>query len=157
MEEMIMNKACNKKIYLSILLFSALVPPYSAFASTVYLETAQRDFLAGDTILVDVKVDSEGAEINAVEGNISLDSPSGAALVRDISVSGSSFSLWPNRPLLSEDLQTISFAGGVPNGLKQEGATVFKIVLTLKSAGQITLNPASISVYLNDGKGTRDV
>src|SRR3989344_5865360 len=138
------------------LVLSAIFLPYSVFASNVYLETARTEFFVGDTILIDVKVDPEDKEINAVEGKISLDYLPGAVLIRDINLSESSFSLWPNRPSPSEDLKTISFVGGVPGGLKHQDATLFKIALNLKNTGQITLNPADISVYLNDGKGTRD-
>ena len=34
---------------------------------------------------------------------------------------------------------------------------MFKDVLNLKNTGPITLNPTNISVYLNDGKGTKEV
>jgi len=138
------------------LIFTFSIFPLSVSASTVYLETAHTDFFVGDTILVDVKVDSKDADINTIEGKISLEYLPDTVVIRDISVSGSSFSLWTNKPSLSEDLKTISFAGGVPGGLQRQDATVFKIALILKNAGQILLNPTDMSVYLNDGKGTRD-
>jgi len=152
-----MHTLSNKKIPLSILVFSAIFLPYSVFASNVYLETAHTEFFVGDTILIYVKVDSKNKEINAVEGNISLYYVPDTVLIKDISFSESSFSLWPNKPSLSEDLKTISFAGGVPSGLQHQDATLFKIALNLKNTGQITLNPTDISVYLHDGKGTRDI
>lgn len=146
----------NNKICLSVLVFSAALLPYSVFASSVYLETAHTEFFVGDTILIDVKVDSNGKEINTVEGKIFLDYLPGAILIRDINLSESSFSLWPDKPLLSDDLRIISFAGGVPSGFKKQDAILFKIALNLTNTGQITLSPDNVSVYLNDGKGTRD-
>lgn len=146
----------NKEIHLAILALAALLLPYSAFASTVYLETAHADFFVGDTIVVDVKVDATDADINAIDGRISIEYPPDAASIQDISVSGSGFSLWANKPSLGEDLKTISFAGGVPGGLQRQDAILFKIALTLKNTGQITLSPVDVFVYLNDGKGTRN-
>lgn len=151
-----MNRPDNKKIHIFILAFSALVLPYSVSASTIYLEAEHAGWYVGDTVLVDVKVDSQNATINTIEGNISLEYPPGAVSIRDLSVSGSAFSLWPTKPSLGEDLKTISFVGGVPSGLQQHDATLFKIALYLKGTGQITLNPTDVSVYLNDGQGTKD-
>ena len=154
---MIMNKLFNIKTYLFLLAFGAMLLPYSVFAASVHLETARTEFFVGDTVSVDVKVDSGGKEINTVEGRVLLDYSPDTVSVKDINLSGSSFSLWPNKPTLSEDLRTVSFVGGVPGGLTSQNATLFKIVLNLKDAGQITLIPTTISVYLNDGKGTRDI
>ena len=151
-----MNNTDNKKIQLSILIFGALLLPYSAFASTVHLETSHTDFFVGDTILVNVKVDTKDADINAVEGRISLEYQHDTVVVQDISVSESSFSVWPTKPSPGEDLTTITFAGGAPGGIPRQDAIVFKIALTLKNVGQIILKPTDMSVYLNDGKGTRE-
>jgi len=149
-----MKKLLKNKI--NIIIIIAIFLPHSVFAATIYLETARTEFFVGDTILVDVKVNSENKEINTVEGNVSLTYLPDVVVVKDIILSESSFSLWPNKPSLSEDLKTISFVGGTPLGLKSQNATLFKIVLNLKKVGQVILNPTDTSVYLNDGKGTKD-
>ncbi len=151
-----MNKLFDKKIYVSFLALGAMLLPHSTFAAKVFIETAHTEFFVGDTILVDIKVDSEDKEINTVEGKISLNYLPEAVLIKDINLSESSFSLWPNKPLLSEDLKAISFVGGVPSGLKSDDATLFRVVLNLNKSGTVALNPTNISVYLNDGKGTKD-
>ena len=145
-----------KKHVLKIIVIFVCFLPYSVLASTVYLETTRTEFFVGDTILVDVKVDSENKEINAIESDISLEYKTDAIVIKDLSLSGSDFSLWPNKPLLSEDLKTISLVGGAPNGLKSQNAKLFTIALNLKKPGQIVLHPKNISVYLNDGQATRD-
>lgn len=156
------NKQLTIKIpfALTALLFIAycllFIGARSAHASSVYLETSRSEFFVGDTILVDVKVSSGDKEINTVEGNIYLDYLSEAVSIKDISLSESALSLWPSKPVLRDDLKTISFVGGSPGGLQEQDATLFRIALNLKGAGQITLNPVGIVVYLNDGKGTRD-
>lgn len=165
-----MNKLFNKKVHIlkfffgkrvriqsfSVLVFSAVLLPCLVSASNVYLETAHKEFFVGDIILVDVKIASEDKEINTAEGKIFLDYLPDTILIKDINFSESSFPLWPNKPSLSDDLKTISFTGGVPNGLKHQNATLFKIALNLKNTGQVVLSPDDVSVYLNDGTGTKD-
>jgi hypothetical protein len=147
----------NKGYSIFTLIISVVCLPHSVFASNFYLETEHTQFFVGDTVLVDVKIDSEGKKINAAEGRISIQYPQDALRIKDINVSGSSFSLWPDKPsFLSEEATTISFAGGIPSGLKQQGATVFKFALNFKDVGDITLTPEDISVYLHDGSGTKD-
>ena len=145
----------NKKIYF-ILLFSALFLPYSVFASNVYIDTSRPDFFVGDTIMFSVRVDSENKNINAAEGSVLLDYLTESVSLIDINTSGSKFSLWPGKPLPSESNTSISFTGGAPGGLNSKDAIIFNIVLKLQKVGQITLTPNNFSVYLNDGKGTKD-
>ena len=145
----------NKKIC-SVLVFSAILLPGLSLASSVYIDTNHSEFFVGDTILFSVRIDSEGKNINAVEGEVLLDHAVDAASLTDINTSGSTFTLWPNKPLPSERNARISFAGGVPGGFVSKDAIVFNVVLKLHKTGQIALSPDNIEVYLNDGKGTKD-
>ena len=145
----------NKKIYF-ILAFSAIFLPCSVFASTVYIDTSHPDFFVGDTIMFSVRVDSENKDINAVGGSVLLDYLTGSASLIDINTSGSKFSLWPGKPLPSLNGTSISFAGGAPGGFNSKDAIVFNIILKLQKAGPISLTLNNLSVYLNDGQGTKD-
>ncbi len=150
-----MKIICNKKIY-SILVLGAMLLPGSALASSVYINTNHSEFFVGDTVLFNVRVDSEGKNINAVEGEVLLDHAADSVSLTDITTSSSAFSLWPSKPLLSERKTRISFAGGSPGGFVSRDAVVFNIVLKLQKAGKVALSPNNIGVYLNDGKGTED-
>lgn len=151
-----MSKLFSKKVYFYLLALSALLLPHAVFASTVYLDTDRSNFFVGDTVLVKVHVNSESKNINIVEGEVFLDYPAGAVSFIDLNTAGSKFSLWPSKPFPSEDNTSISFVGGAPGGLTSKDAIVFNIVLKLQKAGQITLSPKNIGVYLNDGKGAKD-
>ena len=152
-----MNKLLfNKKIRHFILLFSVIFLPYSVFASNVYIDTSHPDFFVGDTILLNVRVDSENKKINVVEGGVLLDYGAELASLIDINTSGSKFYLWPSKPLPSEANTSISFAGGAPGGFNSKDAIIFNIVLKLQKVGQITMTPNNFSIYLHDGKGTKD-
>lgn len=150
-----MKIVSNKKIPF-ILAFSALFLPYSVLASTVYIDTDHSEFFVGDTIMFSVRVDSENKNINAVEGDILMDYPTDSVSLIDINTSGSKFSLWPRKPLPSANNTDVSFSGGVPGGFNSKDAVIFNIVLELQKVGHITLAPKNLSVYLNDGKGTKD-
>lgn len=156
MEQIIVNTAFHKKIAFSILACSAIVLPHSVFASTVYIETDRSEFFVGDTIMVSVRIDSENKDINTVEGVILLTDPAGAVSLTTINTAGSLFSLWPNKPLPSENNTSVSFVGGSPGGLITDDAIVFNMALKLQKEGRVTLSPRNIGVYLNDGKGTKD-
>lgn len=140
----------------SLLVFSALLLPSMAFASTVYVDTQRSEFFVGDTILFSVRVDSEGKSINAIDGQLQLDHAADVASLTDITTSGSIFSLWPRNPVPSERNTRISFAGGAPGGFVSKDAVIFNAVLTLHKEGKIALSPSAIGVYLHDGEGTKD-
>lgn len=150
-----MRKLFNKKIYFT-LAFGVMFLPFPILASTVYIDTNHTSFYLGDTILFNVRIDSEGKNINAVEGEVLLDHAVNAASLKDINTSGSTFSLWPSKPLPSERNMHISFAGGSPGGFVSKEEIIFNIVLKLQKVGQIALSPNDIGVYLNNGKGTKD-
>ncbi len=151
-----MNILSHKKIYLFILAFSTILLPGSALASSVSISTNHSEFFVGDTILFSVRIDSEGKNINTVEGKVLLDHAADAVSLTDINTSGSQFSLWPVKPLPSERNTNISFVGGSPGGFISKDATIFNIVLTLQETGQIALSLDNIVVYISDGKGTKD-
>lgn len=155
MEKTIMRKSFAQITYLLLLTFFVSFP-CSVFASAVYIDTNHSDFFVGDSIMFTVRVDSEGKNINAIEGGILLDHAANAASLTDINTAGSAFSLWPTKPLPSERNTHISFAGGSPGGLLSKDAVVFHLILKLKEPGKIALSPDNIGVYVNDGKGTKD-
>ena len=147
--------------YLKFLLLTytfafCLLPFDFALASNIYIDASRPDFFVGDTIMFSVRVDSENKNINAAEGSVMLDYLTESVSLIDINTAGSKFSLWPGKPLPSENNTSISFAGGAPGGFDSKDAIIFNIVLKLQKAGQITLTPNNFSVYLNDGKGTKD-
>lgn len=145
----------NKKMCAALVCALTFLP-HLALASSVYVQTNHSEFFVGDSILFSVRIDTEGKDINAVEGEIVLDHAVGAASLVDLNTSGSAFSLWPGKPLPSLRNTRVSFAGGSPGGLPSEDATIFNVVLKLEEAGQIALSPDYINVYLNDGNGTTD-
>jgi hypothetical protein len=148
-----MKKYINLKYIIIAVLLSVI--PASASAATVYLEASRNTMSVGDTAIVAVKINADGAVLNTVEGDIALKSTSLNLVVQEFSLANSSFGLWPRTPSLSNDARTVSFVGGVPGGFSIEGATLFKMVVEAKKEGPMTISPQNFSVYINDGKGTK--
>lgn len=155
------NKSAKEIIFTFALSFSTLIFTFSIFpslvsASSVYIDAKHKEVFVGDTIMFSVRIDSEDKSINAIEGNILLDYSTDSTSLVDINTAGSSFSLWPGKPLPSANNTSISFVGGSPNGFSSKDGVVFNIVLRFIDVGQVALTPNNLSVYLNDGTGTKD-
>jgi len=142
----------KKKILLFI--FFVVIFPFPVSAARVYLDTQANSAEVGDTIIVDLKIDTEGQIINVVEGIINLTGGNDLVQVKDISIAGSASTIWPVPPALSVDKKSISFTAGIARGLNLADATLLKIIFLAEKSGTFELNPANFSVYLNDGKGT---
>ena len=142
------------KISTIVLVLIGFVPA-SASAANLYFESTRNTVSVGDTLIVSVKISSDGASINTVDGNINLASKENSFVVNDFNLAGSIFSLWPRTPSLSKDGSNISFVGGVAGGFKTDKVTLFNIVIEAASKGSITISPKDISVFANDGKGSK--
>ena len=148
----------NKVLRLFCVLFSVCfaMAPIGARAVTLYLLPQSQTIYQGDTFLVEVKLDTEGEEINTVEGYLNF--PQDKLEIIDIGVGGSIFNLWPKSPSYSNQTGEISFLGGIPRGFKGEGklvSTTFRVLPRVDphQSFSITFKENS-KVLLNDGKGT---
>lgn len=151
-----MNSLSNKKIFLSFIVGAAFLP-YLTSAATLHFDTKQKDFFVGDNIIVNVLLDSEGKDINAIDGRLVFDYKTKNISVGDLSVAGSAFSLWPQKPSLSMNEKEIYFTGGIPEGVNDDNLLVFKIILNLDKPGTLSFKNLDLGIYLNDGKGTKIV
>lgn len=135
-----------------VILFS----PAFSFASTVHFDSDNAHPTIGDTVTITVKLDTEGKQINLVEGNINLNTYDHSYEIKEITSDDSVLSLWANKPLFSKEGDVISFTGGEPGGFNSRSASLFKIVLSIKKEGTLVMSPQNITAYINDGKGTVD-
>lgn len=137
-------------------LFLLAVVPVTTLAATVFIKTNSPYFHAEDKILVPVRLNTEGVAINSIEGLMSVYSPDTTVHVTQIDLSGSDFLLWPEKPSVSfsNGNSSISFTGGVPQGINKSDALLFTIALSAEKPGNVFINPASFVAFANDGKGT---
>ena len=140
-------------IAFSLVLISAFAISPIAHAATIS-NNPLSDIGAKDVFVIDILLDTEGENINTIDGSIKLLSPLAVTEVRDISVAGSSVSLWPRKPSLSEKGDVISFAGGIPGGVIGKAIPLFKIVVSVNRESELRIQTSDIKAYVNDGKGT---
>lgn len=141
--------------YSTAILFFLILPIFSE-AAYVYPVAEKDNVVVEDKFLVTLRLNTEGKTINTLEGLIGVHSPNGPVYIHELTVAGSDFSLWPSKPSLAsgKDSSSISFTGGVPNGINSQNALVFTIALTAENSGELYVAPVSLTGYLNDGKGS---
>jgi len=126
-----------------------------ANATTVYFDPQKGDIYVGDTFIVEAKISSIKGEINAIDGYVTFDKDK--LEVRDLAIGGSDISAWAQPPMLSNENGRISFVGGVPGGFKKTETSIFRMAVLAKSQGEAHLDFGDLfSVFLNDGKGTKE-
>lgn len=138
-----------KYISLIIILFTASVST-KVDAMSVYFEKDVQDVKVGDTFIINTYIDSENTEINGVDGVIKID---GNVDLLNMSVAGSVFDLWPNKPSLKN--QEISFVGGSPSNVFGKKNKIFSFAVKARDIGKVNISLKQADVFLGDGKGTK--
>lgn len=124
--------------------------PFFAGAATLYLLPQSQTVYQDNSFIIEVRLDTEGEEINAVKANFNF--PSNLLEIIDFSKGGSILTFWAEESSMEEDF--ISFIGGIPGGFKGEGL-ILKITFLGKEIGEGEVSFKEDSrVLLNDGKGT---
>ncbi|KKU85775.1 MAG: hypothetical protein A2667_01055 [Candidatus Wildermuthbacteria bacterium RIFCSPHIGHO2_01_FULL_47_27] len=141
--------AQTKTIFL--LAFLAVALPFGADAAVLYLLPQAQQVYLGDSFVVEVRLDTEGEEINAAEANLKF--PADLLEVVDVGMGGSVLNIAVNGKRADVD-GSISFAGGAPEGFRGDGL-VGRITFLAKGEGTASVNFMDDSrVLLNDGSGT---
>jgi len=142
------KKFLCSSVFLFVLICVAI--PLGVRAVTLYLLPQSQTVYQGDSFLVELRLDTEGEEINAIEANLKF--PSDLLKITDFSKGGSILTFWPQEPTLRDSV--VSFVGGRPGGFKGEGL-VLKINFLAKEVGKTKIDfKENTKVLLNDGKGT---
>ncbi len=139
-----------KRNILSILIFTILLLATTSEAASVYFEKKLQSISLGDTFMVDVYADTEGLEVNGVEGVINLE---GNINILNLITAGSVFDMWPVKPSINGN--SIEFTGGSPSSVSGRKNKLFSIVLRANNIGDAKLSVKSADLFLGDGKATR--
>ncbi|MFQ6084486.1 MAG: cohesin domain-containing protein, partial [Candidatus Aminicenantia bacterium] len=110
-------------------------------------------FLVGSTFDVSIIVDTDGVPINTVK--VDLKFPADKLQIVSPSSGKSFISIWLKQPAYSNTKGTISFAGGVPEGINTSSGIISTITFRAIKTGEaiVRILPSS-SVLAHDGKGT---
>ena len=141
------------KILPLVMLFACGIFIHHAQAASIYGEHAA-GIGAHDVFVLELFLDTESATVNTIDGTIAFSDPGAQVEVRDLSVAGSAFTVWPRKPSLSEKGDVVSFVGGVPGGISGQHLSVCKIIISVTKESNLSVLGKNIVVYANDGKGT---
>jgi len=141
----------KKQIFITLcaLLF---VAPATAFATTISLQTIPKNIGVGDTVRVDILLDS-AVPTNAFSGTVSYSKTLEPTAISD---GNSIVSLWIIHPAVPVAEASIPFAGITPGGFSGNNGILFSILFRAKAAGTAHVSLGDIQVLRNDGSGDKE-
>ncbi|MBI5045770.1 MAG: hypothetical protein HZC14_02075 [Candidatus Niyogibacteria bacterium] len=141
------------KYYISLfVIFLSLGSAHNVFAASIYVLPEQGNFSRGETLSVDIKIDSEGEDINAVQGTIHW--PANVLEFIDASKDSSVFNFWVTDPVLSGDASSLNFIGGTAKGISGGALQVLKLRFKTIGVGTADMAVLDAAVIASDGRGT---
>jgi len=135
---------------IGIISFFSLTP--LAQAGTLNLFTENTQFAIGDEFSVDVKIDSEGAGINAAQATVNY--PVGVLQEKSVDKTNSVFSFWLQEPVADNGAGEISFIGGSSSGLTGKTLQVLRITFKVVGSGPADISFSNGAITAADGNGT---
>lgn len=124
----------------------------STQAATLSLSSATDVLRIGDTLEVFLKIDSEGAGINAVQGTLQY--PKDILQATKVDKFDSVFDFWLQEPSFSNETGRVSFVGGSTVGSVGKSLQALKVIFTVKGSGRAELTVTDAAVTASDGSGT---
>jgi len=129
------------------------VEPAMAQNASLYLSPSSGTFFVGSTFSVSIVLDTKGNEINALE--VDLKFPPDILQVTSPTAGESFISEWIVPPSYSNIGGTISFKGGIPEGIIASAGLISTITFRTRSSGTARVEFSDSSkILLHDGKGT---
>lgn len=146
-----MNKF-QKIVYTLFVSYFLFLVSCSAFAAQIYLLPQTAEMGVGDSLLSELRIDTEGEQLNAFD--ILMTYPVGVLEISDVITGGSLINLWIHEPVYSNEHGILRIEGGRIGGLAGDGL-LLKILFKGKSIGTGTVSFDDVSqVLLHDGFGT---
>ena len=140
-----------KTQFLILVACCLLLVTSSVEAAKLYLAPLNQIIYQDNSFIVEVKLDTEGEEINIVEANLTYSSD--LLEVIDISKGNSILTLWLKEPAVQQ--KSVFLIGGIPNGFQGEEGLIAKLIFRGQEMGEGIISfEENSKVLLNDGQGT---
>ena len=147
------------KYFLTLSCFFAFFILQFSFCSAAILslESSGSQYYSGDTFLVEIRLDTQGEVINAIEASLKF--PQAVLEVEDFTTGGSILSLWLGKAEINQNEGSLFFSGGAPGGYLGKngliGRIIFKVSEGIKGDNYTQIDfIKETKVLLNDGRGT---
>lgn len=121
--------------------------------SALFIAPSQGTFFVGSTFDLSIFLDTKENRINAIEVNLKF--PQDILQISTPTTGKSLISEWLTPPTYSNIDGTVSFKGGIPEGITTSSGLVSTITFRARSPGQAKIEIlGSSKILLADGKGT---
>jgi hypothetical protein len=132
--------------FVSLAVFSAM----PVFASVFSFDVQNKNLFVGEQFKVDLNINTDKENINAVEGNIVF--PTDYFDLSEIRSGDSVVNFWVDKP--SNNDGTVSFSGITPGGYVLDKGLILSLIFTAKKEGNASIKIENASALKNDGNGT---
>ena len=122
-----------------------------AEAASLGLVSSISEVGVGQEFKVDLMLNTQGEDINAVEAKIFF--PETSLKLKEIRDGNSIINFWVKRPKM-EQSGIIDFSGIIPGGYKEAEGFIFSVIFRADESGRGAVEVKDAKVLLNDGKGT---
>ena len=149
-------KNCMKKIIIIVVVFLFFTRPASA--AIFSFDAPANQIRPGDEFNIDLMLDTEKQEINAVEAKILF--PTDVLELKEISDGNSLINMWAQKPEFSKDASeqvgVVSLAGVIPGGYNGYlgKRKIISLIFQAKNNGASSVLITEAKALLNDGLGT---
>lgn len=145
-----MTKISKLKLIILASFFLWLIA-FSSQAAELNLISQSQEINVGDQFQINVILNAEGEELNAIEGSVIF--PSDLIALKKINDGNSIISLWIERPKITSEGK-IEFSGIIPGGYKETNGFIFSAFFTTKTNGKGIIEFRNVRALKNDGLGT---
>lgn len=142
-----------KKLILHLVCIVLLFAPSAASAATISLRATPTNVGVGDTVRVDVLLDS-AIPTNAFSGTMSYSKTTLEPIA--VSDGNSIVNMWITHPTVPVNGSVISFAGITPGGFFGSDGLLFSVLFRAKAAGTADISLGNIEILRNDGEGGKE-
>jgi hypothetical protein len=146
-----MTKIPKLKILFLLSIFYFLLSVNLVEAAELNLTSSIQEFGVGQQFQVDLILNTQNEEINAVEGRIIFSSET--LELKEMRDGNSIVNFWVERPKAKFNNE-IDFSGIVPGGYTGEKGLIFSIIFQSKAEGEGIVEIQNAKALLNDGEGT---
>jgi len=140
----------NKFKILTIIITLSFFVFSISFATTTFFEGGSDNIQAGDIFESSFFIDTEGQDINALQGTITFSDKS--LSLKEINDGNSIINFWIDRPVFKNN--EISFSGIIPGGYSSGKGLIFTLVFQSLELGSGLIEVKDLKVLANDGSGT---
>lgn len=141
-------------VFILLVVAAGVTAGRSVRAAVVSLSPPGLTIARGETVPVQVVVDTEGASVNVIQGVVTY--PTELVDIVEVRRGSSVLKLWTEPPTVDHAAGTVRFVGGIPNGRIAHDAEVLTLLVAGQHSGSglIGIDSAQTAVLLNDGAGT---